>query len=42
MTEHSFNNSHKILLQDIAILSTKSGYLERLITEATEVELYPQ
>jgi hypothetical protein len=41
LAEHGFNHSHRILLQDTEILSTKTGYLDRLITEATEVYLHP-
>ena len=38
---HSFNNSHKILFKDTAILLTKPGYLEHLTTEAIVVDLQP-
>jgi hypothetical protein len=41
LAEHGFNHSHRILLQDTEILSTKTGYLDRFITEATEVYLHP-
>jgi hypothetical protein len=41
LAEHGFNHNHKILLQDVQILSTKSGYLDRLIMEAIEVNLHP-
>jgi hypothetical protein len=41
LAEHGFNHSHKILLQDVEVLSTKSGYLDRLIMEAIEVNLHP-
>jgi hypothetical protein len=36
-----FNHNHTILLQDVEILSTKSGYLDHLIMEAIEVDLHP-
>jgi hypothetical protein len=41
LAEHGFNHNHKILLQDVEVLSTKSGYLDRLIMEAIEVNLHP-
>jgi hypothetical protein len=41
VAKHGFNNIHKILFQDTAILSTKSGYLEHLIIEAIEMDLLP-
>jgi hypothetical protein len=41
VAEDSFDSSHKILFQDTAFLSTKSGYLERFIVEAIEVDLHP-
>jgi hypothetical protein len=41
LAEHGFNHNHKILPQDIEVLSTKSGYLDRLITQAIEVNLHP-
>jgi hypothetical protein len=39
--EHGFNHNHRILLQDVEVLSTKSGYLDHLIMEAIEVNLHP-
>jgi hypothetical protein len=41
LVEHGFNHNHKLLLQDVEILSTKSGYLDRLIMEAIEVAQHP-
>jgi hypothetical protein len=41
LAKHGFNHSHRILLQDTKILSTKTRYLDHLITEATEVYLHP-
>jgi hypothetical protein len=40
LVEHGFNHNHKILLQEAEVLSTKSGYLDRLIMEAIEVNLH--
>jgi hypothetical protein len=41
LAEQGFNHNHKTLLQDVEILYTKSGYLDRLIMEAIEVDLHP-
>jgi hypothetical protein len=41
LAEHGFNDNHKILLQEVEVLSTTYGYLDRLIMEAIEVNLHP-
>jgi hypothetical protein len=40
VAEHSTDNDHKIRFQETKLLASKSGYMDRLVREATELNLH--
>ena len=41
VAEHSIDNKHRIRFQETKVFASKSGYMDRLVREATELSLHP-
>jgi hypothetical protein len=41
VAEHSVDQEHRIQFHNSSILATKTGYMDRIVREAIEIELYP-
>jgi hypothetical protein len=41
VAEHSTDQGHRIQFHDASILATKTRYIDRIVREVIEIELYP-